>query len=167
MDGASIPYNSTIRESSRGHSMYLAQALKQPLLLPKDMDAPRQMRQPDLFMSLKRDLAMVSTVSLAFQLISLFHSYIFFMCNPLVALCRSLNKSLWPKNASGAPTINSRPSLISGVRWRRHSGPPRRIRLSWSKSSKPSSTNIKVPWQGLRSPRLRLRTSASFSSSRS
>ena len=45
MDGAPIPYESMIRESSRGHSMYLAQAIEQPLLLPKDMDALRQMRQ--------------------------------------------------------------------------------------------------------------------------
>ena len=45
MDGALIPYESTIREFRRGHSMYLAQALEQPLLLPKDMDALRQMRQ--------------------------------------------------------------------------------------------------------------------------
>ena len=28
MDGAPIPYESTIKESSRGHSMYLAQALE-------------------------------------------------------------------------------------------------------------------------------------------
>ena len=28
MDGGLIPYNSTIKESSRGHSMYLAQALE-------------------------------------------------------------------------------------------------------------------------------------------
>ena len=28
MDGGPIPYNSTIKESSRGHSMYLAQALE-------------------------------------------------------------------------------------------------------------------------------------------
>ena len=75
MEGAPIPYDSTIRESSWGHSMYLDQALEQPLLLPKDMDALKRMRQPDLFISLKRDLAMVSTVSLAFQLIS----YIFFV----------------------------------------------------------------------------------------
>ena len=68
MDEAPIPYESTIRESSRGHSMYLAQALEQPLLLPKDMDALRRMRQPDLFMSLKRDLTMVSAVSCASQL---------------------------------------------------------------------------------------------------
>ena len=66
MDGAPIPYDSTIRESSRGHSMYLAQALEQPLLLTKDMDALKRMRQPDLFMSLKRDLAMVSIVSSIF-----------------------------------------------------------------------------------------------------
>ena len=45
MDGAPIPYESMIRESSRGHSMYLAQALEPPLLLPKDMDAFRWMRQ--------------------------------------------------------------------------------------------------------------------------
>ena len=62
MDGASIPYDSMIRESSRGHSMYLAQALEQPFLLPKDMEVLRRMRQPDLFMSLKRDLVMVSAV---------------------------------------------------------------------------------------------------------
>ena len=46
--------------------MYFAQALKQPLLLPKDMEALRRMRQPDLFMSLKRDLAMVSAVPSVF-----------------------------------------------------------------------------------------------------
>ena len=66
MDRAPILYDSTIRESNRGHSMYLAQALKQPLLLPKDMDALRPMRQLDLFMSLKTDLAMVSIVSSVF-----------------------------------------------------------------------------------------------------
>ena len=64
MDGAPIPYDSMIRESSKGHSMYLAQALEQPLLLPKDIEALRRMRQPDLFMSLKSDLAMVSKASL-------------------------------------------------------------------------------------------------------
>ena len=67
MDGAYIPYDSMIRESSRGHSMYLAQALEQPLLLPKDMDVFRRIRQPNLFMSLKRDLAMVSAIPTAFQ----------------------------------------------------------------------------------------------------
>ena len=63
MDEAPIPYDSTIRESSKGHSTHLAQALEQPLLLPKDMEALKQMRQLDLFMSLKRDLAMVMVLS--------------------------------------------------------------------------------------------------------
>ena len=102
------------------------------------MDALRRMRQPDLFMSLKRDLAMVSTISSSFHIYSL--------CNPLVVLCRSLNKSLWLKNASEAPTINSRPSLISGAMWRK---------CSSQRSSKPPSTNVKAPWQGLRLLRLK------------
>ena len=46
--------------TSRGHSNYVAEAFEQPLLLPKDMDAYRRFKQPDLFLSLKRDLAMVS-----------------------------------------------------------------------------------------------------------
>ena len=60
MDGASIAYDSTIRESSRGHATYLAQALEQSLLLPKDMVALKRTKQPKLFMSLKRDLTVVS-----------------------------------------------------------------------------------------------------------
>ena len=39
----------------------MAEALERPLLLPKDMDALKHMRQPKLFLSLKRDLALVSS----------------------------------------------------------------------------------------------------------
>ena len=60
LDGIPIPWNSSIREFQRGHSAYIAKTLEQPLLLSKDMEALRRMRQLDLFMSLKRDLAMVS-----------------------------------------------------------------------------------------------------------
>ena len=60
MDGAPIPYDATIRDSSRGHAYHLAQALELPFLLPRDMEALRHTRQLDMFMSLKRDLAMVS-----------------------------------------------------------------------------------------------------------
>ena len=52
----------------RGHSAYIVEALEQPFLLPKDMDAVRKMKQPDLFMSLKRDLAMVSSQPHTFYL---------------------------------------------------------------------------------------------------
>lgn len=38
----------------------MAEALEKPLLLLKDMEALKNMRQYDLFMSLKRDLALVS-----------------------------------------------------------------------------------------------------------
>ena len=61
VDGATIPWNASVREFQRGHSAYIAEALEQPLLLPKDIDVVRKIRQQDLFMSLKRDLAMVSS----------------------------------------------------------------------------------------------------------
>lgn len=60
MDGAPIPYDATIRDSSRGHASHLAQALELPFLLSRDMEALRHTRQLDMFMSLKRDFAMVS-----------------------------------------------------------------------------------------------------------
>ena len=43
-----------------GNTQYAADILKQPLLLPKDMAALKNVRQHDLFLSLKRDLALVS-----------------------------------------------------------------------------------------------------------
>ena len=64
MDGAAIPYDASIWDVPRGHANYLVQALQQPLLLPQDMESIRRTRQPDLFMSLKRDLAMVSCSSI-------------------------------------------------------------------------------------------------------
>ena len=60
MDSAPIPYDASIWDAQRGHANYLAQALQQPLLFPRDMESIWHTRQLDLFMSLKRDLAMVS-----------------------------------------------------------------------------------------------------------
>ena len=65
VDGAAIPWNSSIREYQRGHSAHMVAALKKPLLLPKNMDALRKLKQHDLFLSLKRDLAMVSSQPLS------------------------------------------------------------------------------------------------------
>ena len=62
MEGTPIPYDSLIWDAQRGHANYLAQALQQPLLLQKDIKSIRRTRQPDLFMSLKRDLTMVSCI---------------------------------------------------------------------------------------------------------
>ena len=48
----------------------MAEALEQPLFLLKDMDAARKLKQHELFMSLKRDLAMVSSQSYTFIYLS-------------------------------------------------------------------------------------------------
>ena len=60
MDGAPIPWDASVREFQKGRAGYIAEALEQPLLLPKDMDAYKRFIQNDLFLSLKRDLAMVN-----------------------------------------------------------------------------------------------------------
>ena len=51
-----IPWNAPIREYQRGHSQYVAEALKQLLILPKDMDAVRKLKQQDLFNVPKKGL---------------------------------------------------------------------------------------------------------------
>ena len=38
---------------------YVAEALEQPFLLLRDIEAISRIKQPDLFLSLKRDLAIV------------------------------------------------------------------------------------------------------------
>ena len=60
VEGAPILWDATLWESQRGHANILAKALEQPLLLPRDMEGFRHTRQPDLFMSLNRDLTLVS-----------------------------------------------------------------------------------------------------------
>ena len=60
VDGMPIAYDATLRHYREGHPRLVAEALEQPLLLPKDMKAYRTFNHPELFLSLKRDLAMVS-----------------------------------------------------------------------------------------------------------
>ena len=60
LDGVAIPYNASVRDYNRGRAGYVADALEQPLLLPRDMEAYKRFSQPEIFLSLKRDLAMVS-----------------------------------------------------------------------------------------------------------
>ena len=64
MEGAPIPWDTTLWESQRGHANILVEALEQPLLLPRDMEGLKRTRMPDLFMSLKRDLTLVSWLML-------------------------------------------------------------------------------------------------------
>ena len=60
VDGAPIAWDASLRHYRGGHAGHVAKALELPLLLPKDMEAYRSFSHPELFLSLKRDLAMVS-----------------------------------------------------------------------------------------------------------
>ena len=60
VDRAPIPWGASVREFQKERAGYIAKALEQPLLLPKDMDGYRRFSQNDIFLSLKRDLAMVN-----------------------------------------------------------------------------------------------------------
>ena len=60
MDGVPIVWDSSIRHYHGGHVGHVVEASEQPLFLPKDMEVYRNFSQHELFLSLKRDLAMVS-----------------------------------------------------------------------------------------------------------
>ena len=60
VDGMPIAFDATLRHYRGGHAGLMAEALQQPLLLPQDMAAYSSFNHPDLFLSLKRDLVMVS-----------------------------------------------------------------------------------------------------------
>ena len=73
VDGMPIAFDATLRHYCGGHAGPMAKALQQPLLLPQDMAAYKSFNHPDLFLSLKRDLAMVSnSANFSFILIYLF-----------------------------------------------------------------------------------------------
>ena len=71
-----IVFDATLRHYRGGHASLMAEALQQPLLLPQDMAAYRSFNHPDLFLSLKRDLAMVSN-STHFSFISVYLHFFF------------------------------------------------------------------------------------------
>ena len=60
LDGAPLPSDASIQDFQQGMVGYVADAVEQSLLLPKDMADYRSMRQHEVFLGLKRDLAMVS-----------------------------------------------------------------------------------------------------------
>ena len=70
LDGTPILWDTSLRNYDGGRAGYVAEALQQPLLLPHDMASFKRFTQQELFMSLKRDLAMVSVsfLSLGFTL---------------------------------------------------------------------------------------------------
>ena len=105
VDGVPIAYDATLRHYRGGHVGLVAKTLEQPLLLPKDMEAYRTFNHPELFLSLKRDLAMVSD-SIHYSSFIHLHFLTFYSKSeiPLVFVClfflisRSHNKFLWPRS---------------------------------------------------------------------
>ena len=63
VDGACILWNTSIRDFQRRRASYITKALEQLLILLKDMEAYRRFKQNNLFLSLKRNLTMVSSLS--------------------------------------------------------------------------------------------------------
>ena len=59
LDRALLPLDSSIRDFQKGKTGYVADALEQPLLLPQDMADLKTLRKYEVFLTLKRDLAMV------------------------------------------------------------------------------------------------------------
>ena len=55
-----ITFDAMLRHYRGGHAGPVVEALEQPLFLPQDMAAYRSFNHQELFLSLKRDLAMVS-----------------------------------------------------------------------------------------------------------
>ena len=60
LDGVPIAWDTSVRNYQGGQAGHIVEALEQPFLLPRDMEAYRRFSQQELFLSLKRDLAMVS-----------------------------------------------------------------------------------------------------------
>ena len=106
VDGMPIVYDATLRHYRNGHASLVAEALEQPLLFPKDMEAYKNFNHPELFLSLKRDLAMVSDCIHCSSFIYL-HFLAFYSKSEIPRFClclffffflRSHNKFLWPRS---------------------------------------------------------------------
>ena len=105
VDGMPIAYDATLRHYRGGHADLVAEALEQPLLLPKDMENYRTFNHPELFLSLKRDLVMVSD---SIHYSSFIHPYFlafysksdipFVFVFFLIFISRSHSKFLWPRS---------------------------------------------------------------------
>ena len=72
LDGVPLPLDSSIRDFQKGKADYVANTLKQPLLLPQDMADLRTLKKHEVFLTLKRDLAMVCTL-----VYFLYHIYVY------------------------------------------------------------------------------------------
>ena len=68
LDGALLPANTSIRNFQGGTTGYVANAAEQALLLPTNMANLREIRKHEVFLSLKRDLALVGFMNITLLL---------------------------------------------------------------------------------------------------
>ena len=96
VDDVPIAYDASLSHYRGGHTGLVVEALEQPLLLPKDMEAYRNFNHPELFLSLKRDLAMVSDW-IHCSIFILLHFLIFYSIDKTLLLFffRSHNRFSW------------------------------------------------------------------------
>ena len=78
LNGAPLLADASIRNFQQGRVGYVADAVEQALLLPEDMDDLRSMRKHKVFLSLKRDLSLVSSLTALFYLFFI-HRYSCFL----------------------------------------------------------------------------------------
>ena len=97
VDGVPIAWDASLRHYRGGHAGHIAEALEQPLLLPKDMEAYKNFNHPELFLSLKRDLAMVGYLSHRSTFI-LLHFLTFYSIGKTPFFFRSHSRFLWPRS---------------------------------------------------------------------
>ena len=114
VDGMLTAYDATLKHYRGGHAGLVTEALEQPLLLPQDMEAYRTFNHLELFLSLKRDLAMVSDfvhfssfilISLHFiaKVIFYHYYYYFYFLGHAISFCgRGVGKEL-PKRDKACP----------------------------------------------------------------
>ena len=97
VDDAPIAWDASFRHYRGGHVGHVAKALEQPLLFPKDMEAYKNFNHPKLFLSIKRDLAMISYLIHCF-IHRLLHFLVFYTKGKTYFFFRLHNRFLWPRN---------------------------------------------------------------------
>jgi len=81
LDGAPLPRDASIKDFQQGKVGYVANTVEQALLLSADMADLRSMRKHEVFLNLKKDLALVSLLTnfLIFKITTLFLTIIFLL----------------------------------------------------------------------------------------
>lgn len=80
LDDAPLPLDASIRDFSKGRASNVANAMEKALLLPREMTELRNRKKHEVFLSLKRDLALVSLFNLALPLLFYFVNFLLNNC---------------------------------------------------------------------------------------